>query len=153
GVGVAGYVVALPPHPRVTDEDYALLGVVVLRALCGPHPAVAGDDTDVAGGHHPLHPVRLGVRVHLHLVRILDGVVLARDHIAFEDGQPLPLETVEAIRVHDDGSILVVVLGLLTGGRGLGPPSTRPRRRRRAASRPPPTGPAPTAAGSRARAR
>src|SRR5215469_5399180 len=94
-------------HPRVADEDHALLGVVVLRTLRGPHPAVAGDDTDVARGHHPLHPVRLGVRVHLHLVRILDGVVLARDHVALEDGQPLPLEAVEAVRVHDDGGILV----------------------------------------------
>src|SRR5215468_4776575 len=134
GDAVARDDVGIAPHPRVADEDHALLGVVVLCALRGPHPAVAGDDTDVARGHHPLHLVRLRVRVHLHLVRVLDGVVLARDHIALEDGQPLPLEAVEAVRVHDDGSVLVIVLGLVAGGRGLGRRSARPRGGRRAAA-------------------
>src|SRR5499433_3129094 len=134
GDAVARDDVGIAPHPRVPDEDHALLGVVVLRALRGPHPAVAGDDPDVARGHYPLHPIRLGVRIDLHLVRVLDGVVLARDHVALEDGQPLPLEAVEAVRVHDDGGVLVIVLGLVAGGRGLGRRSARPRGRRRAAA-------------------
>src|SRR5499433_2777090 len=132
GDAVAGDDVGVAPYPGIPDEYHALLGVVVLRALGSSHAAVARDDAHVARGDDPLHLVRLGVRVHLHLVSVLDGVVLARDHVALEDGQPLPLKAVETVRVHDDRRVLVVVLGLVPRRRQLGRGRAR-RRPRRAA--------------------
>src|SRR5262245_34149711 len=51
--------VVLLPHPGVADQEHALLGVVVLRALRGADLAVLGDDLHVPGGHRTHDPVAL----------------------------------------------------------------------------------------------
>src|SRR3974377_1778528 len=87
----AGDHVSVPPHPRVADQHHALLGVVVLAAAGRPHATVPGDDPDVPCKNHPLDTVGLAVRVHLHPIGVLDGVVLPGHDVALEDREPFPL--------------------------------------------------------------
>src|SRR5262249_7469178 len=112
--------VGVTPYPRIADEHEALVAVVVLGALRRPHPAVAGDDPDIARGHHPLDAVRLGVRVDLHPVGVLDGVVLLGHHAALEHRQPFLLHALEAVGVHGHRTVLARRGGRRGRIRGLG---------------------------------
>src|SRR5216684_1145002 len=107
--------VVLAPDPGVADQHHPLLHVIVLGPIGRAHAAVPRDDPDVARGHHALDTPGLGVRVDLHPVGILGGIVLTRHHIALEDGQSLFLETLERVGVHGHRRILAI-----GGGRGRG---------------------------------
>src|SRR3990170_2588535 len=118
--------VGLPPHPRIADEHDTLLGVVVLGAAGCPHAAVAGDDPDIAGGHHALDAVRFGVRIDFHPVGVLDRVVLPGHDVPLEDRQPFLLHALEGVGVDDHWSVLA--LGRRRRGRGRGTRLPRPLR-------------------------
>src|SRR5713101_1425605 len=117
---LARHDVGVTPYARIADEHEALVAVVVLGALRRAHPAVVGDDPDIARGHHPLDAVRLGVRVDLHPVGVLDGVVLLGHHAALEHRQAFLLHALEAVGVHGHRSVLARGRGRRGRIRGLG---------------------------------
>src|SRR3990172_6635198 len=110
--------VGIPPHPRIADEHDTLLGVVVLGAAGCSHAAVAGDDPDIAGGHHALDAVRFGVRIDFHPVGVLDRVVLPGHDAPFEDRQPFLLHALEGVGVDNHRSVLALGRRLRGPGRG-----------------------------------
>src|SRR5262249_61602959 len=104
----AGHHVVVAPDARVADEQHALLGVVVLRALRGAHSAIPRDDPHVAGRYRPHDALAPGIEIHFHAIRVLRRTALARHDVPGEDDQAFLLEVFQLIGIHRHRRVAVV---------------------------------------------